>query len=153
MMLGTLMPWTTFRGLSPLDREIDDLFGRFFVDREEDRPAWPRTTAWYPQVESYVEGDKIVVKADLPGVDPKEVDVSVLGNQLTIRGERKAEREKKEGQYFHREVRYGSFERSVALPEGMNAEQIDARYHDGVLEISMPVPKRLTSQRISVETR
>ena len=91
------------------------------------------------------------MRADLPGIDPKDVEVTVEGNRLTLRGERKAEHEGKEGGYLQREVRYGSFARSFTIPEGVKAEDIQAKYHNGVLELSMPLPAELLPKKVNIE--
>jgi HSP20 family protein len=95
----------------------------------------------------------LIVKADLPGVDPKEVSISVVGNQLTIEGERKHEEKKEEKDYFYRELSYGKFSRSVALPEGVDPDKVKATFKNGVLEITMPAPKQLTAKKIQIEAQ
>ena len=89
----------------------------------------------YVRVEDFVEGDTYVLRAEMPGIDPdKDVTVSVDGDTLTIRGERREEEKDK----HHREFHYGSFTRSVTLPRGVKAEEITASYTDGVLEVRVP---------------
>jgi HSP20 family protein len=87
------------------------------------------------------------VKVDLPGVNPDEVEVTVDGDELAIRGERKTEREEK-GSY--REVRYGSFERRFTLPKGVAADKVEARYDKGVLTLTIPLPEAAKAHRIPV---
>ncbi len=154
-MMGELALWRPFREVSSLHREVDDLFSRFFGDFEREFSLLGREGGWSPAVESYLEGDKLVVRVDLPGVDPRDVEIAVVGSQLTVKGERKAAREGgKDGEgYFYREVRYGRFERSVPLPEGVNADQIHARYHNGVLEVEMPAPSGMAARRIPIEAK
>jgi HSP20 family protein len=106
-----------------------------------------------PAIESRVEGDNVVVKADLPGIDPKEVTISVVGNELRIEGERKKEEKKEEKDYFYQEVSYGKFARAIALPEGVDADKIKANYKNGVLEITMPAPKQLASKKVQIEVQ
>jgi HSP20 family protein len=102
-------------------------------------------------MESYVDGKTLHIKADLPGVNPQDVEIVVEGNRLILRGERKAQREADNGSYFHREVRYGRFARSFLLPEGVKAEDVHASYHNGVLEISVSLPESLTAKKIPVQ--
>jgi HSP20 family protein len=90
------------------------------------------------------------VKADLPGIDPKDVEVMVEGNQLTLRGQRKAEHEGSEDGYLHREVQYGSFIRSFTIPEGVQAEDIQAKYHNGVLELAVPLPAEMLPKKVNI---
>ena len=147
-----LVTWSPFRSLGSLRRDMDDLFNRFFNDWERDFSPWFQHAGGdYLPVESYVDGNTLVIKADLPGVDAKDIQVSVEGNQLTIKGERKARQEHKQGDYFHQEVRYGSFARTMVLPEGVNADEMKARYHNGVLEISMPAPASMVSKKVPIE--
>ena len=131
----------TFRGLEGLHRDMDALFDGVFGSRDVAPVA-----DWTPRVETFVKDDKLVVRADLPGVDPKEVDISLEGNVLTVRGERKAEKE--EANY--REVSYGRFERRVRVPNGTDAEKIAATYTNGVLEVTVPLPKPVT-RKVPVE--
>jgi HSP20 family protein len=151
-MMRGVTPWRPFESLSMLRRDMDDLFDRFFGDWEREFTPWFRSTGEYsPPIESYVEGNTFIIKADLPGLDPKDVEVSVEGNQLTIKGERKATQEHKDSDYFHREVRYGSFRRTLALPEGVKADEVKASYHDGVLEVSMPAPSTMATRKVPIE--
>jgi HSP20 family protein len=128
-------------------REIDDLFGRFF-----DEPAWwgRGEAGVVPAVESYVKDGKVFVRVDLPGIDPKEVELSFERDCLLIKGERKLEREEK-GEHGYREVRYGSFERTVGLPEGIDPGTVKATYKDGVLEVTMDAPKGPEVKKVPID--
>jgi HSP20 family protein len=132
---------------------MDALFNRVFDGREwagtSEAPLW---TGYSPLMESYVEGKTLHIKADLPGIDPKDVEIVVEGRQLTLKGERKAEQETQNGNYFQREVRYGRFARTFPLPEGVKAEDIQAAYRNGVLEISVPLQESLVAKQIPVQT-
>jgi HSP20 family protein len=139
--------WDPFRELTDWHRGIDDLFSRFMEGGPFEGSAFGRV----PALESYKKDGNLVVRLDLPGVEPKEVDISVTGNVLTIKGERKHKEEVKEGEYTRRETAYGSFERSLALPEGVEADKIKANYEKGVLEISMPIPKQLAEKKVPVQ--
>ena len=130
-----------FRGLEGFHRDIDALFDGVFGS-----PDAAPVTDWTPRVETFVKDDKLVIRADLPGVDPKEVDISLEGNILTVRGERKAEKEDAN----YREVSYGRFERRVRVPNGTDAEKIAAKYTNGVLEVTVPLPKPV-SRKVPVE--
>jgi HSP20 family protein len=152
-MLGReLTSWhTPFRALNEMQREMNEMFSRFFGEGEQRSNQWASPGVDYvPQIESWVRGNKLCVKADLPGIDPQDVDATVEGNQLTLRGERKAEHEGSEGGYVHREVRYGSFVRSFRIPEGVKAEDIQARYHNGVLELSIPLPASILPKKVNI---
>jgi len=153
MMLGReLTPWQTpLRAINEMQREMNQLFSRFFGEGEQVGNRWLSSGESYvPQIESAVRENTLYVKADLPGIDPKDVELTVEGNQLTLRGERKAEHERNEGGYVHREVQYGSFVRSFTIPEGVKAEDIQAKYHNGVLELSIPLPASVLPKKVHI---
>src|SRR5262249_39038958 len=102
------------------------------------------------QLESWGKNHTLHVKADLPEMDPQDVEITVEGNRLTLRGERKAEHEQQEGQYFHREVRYGRFERTFTFPAGTKAEEVQAHYRNGVLELTLPLPAALLPKKVPI---
>jgi HSP20 family protein len=120
---------------------MDALFDGVFGSREVAPVA-----DWTPRVDTCMKNDTIIVRADVPGVDPKDVDISMEGNVLIIRGERKASEEKAD----YREVFYGTFERRVRVPNGTDPEKISAKYTNGVLEVSVPLPKPVT-RKVPVE--
>ncbi len=141
--------WEPFRELEEWHDDIDHLFGRFLS-----RPPFEGTAfagKGKPAIESFTKNGDLVVRADLPGVDPKELDISVTGDVLTVKGERKHKEEKKEGEYTREEIAYGSFERSIRLPEGVEVDKVKASYDKGVLEITMPGPKALSSKKVPVQ--
>ena len=106
---------------------------------------------WSPQVEAFQRGDKFVVRADLPGMKKDDVKVEVENNTLTISGERTDEREENREGYYRSERSYGQFYRAIPLPEGVNAEQCDATFNDGVLEVSLKAtPQREKSRQIPI---
>ena len=147
--MRALAPWRPFGELSTLHRDIDDLFARFFGEEER---GWlrPFDMGTVPAIESFVRGDDLIVRADLPGTDPKNVELAVEGDRLTIKGERKKVDEQKRGNEFYREVSYGSFERTVALPAAVDPDKVKAEYHDGVLEITMKAPKDFKSKKVPI---
>ena len=98
-----------------------------------------------------MEGDKFTVRMDLPGIDPKQVDVKVTGGILTVKGSREQKSETKRHDFLRREVRYGSFERSLSLPEGMKAEDLKASYRDGILELTATMPKESVAKQVKIE--
>ena len=150
-MSEMLERWTPFRNRQ-LDRfrnEIDDLFDRFIA--KGDFSSHRETAADSPRLESFIEGDKLIVRIDLPGVDPIDVEVSTLGNILTVKGRREDKKEKKGRNFLRRETIYGTFERSLALPQGVKADAIQATYEKGVLELTMPAPKDLAAQKIPIQ--
>jgi HSP20 family protein len=124
-------------------------FSRFPFDREFFGQREP--VASRPAIESCVEDGKFIVRADLPGIDPKNVEIKVVGDVLTIRGSREEKRETKKADFFRREIRYGSFERSISLPEGIKAEDLKATYHEGVIELSAAMPKEAAPKEVKIQ--
>jgi HSP20 family protein len=155
--MKALTPWRPMRELETIRQRMDDLFERMservFGPGQRERSVWGETEALAPAIESHVEKDTLIVKADLPGIDPKEVSISVTGNQLTIEGERKREEKKEEKDYFYRELAYGKFSRTMTLPESVDADKVKANYKNGVLEITMPAPKQITGKKIQIEAQ
>ena len=101
---------------------------------EGDLDSWLR-------VEEYREGNTLVVKAEVPGIDPeKDVEITLTGNQLHIGARREEKSEHKSKHGYHSEFRYGTFSRSVTLPPGVNQDDVQAAYHDGVLDVRIPLP-------------
>ncbi len=148
--MALLDKWNPSRELARLRHEFDDLFERFGFERHGPFKDWP-STLLRPAIESYVDGDKFTVRVELPGVDPKDVDVKVASGVLTVKGSREEKHETKKRDFFEREFRYGSFERAITLPEGMKAEDLKANYHDGVLELTAPMPTEALPKEVKVQ--
>ncbi len=145
-----LTKWSPFGELSTIRHEIDDLFNRFFELGGGWMPSLLREKV-FPALESFYKEGKFVVRAELPGIDPKEVDISIVGNQLTIRGERKGVKDIKEEDYILMERAYGSFMRSITLPEGVDATKVHARYHEGILDLTMPCAEAIIPKKVTIE--
>jgi HSP20 family protein len=132
---------------------IDRLFVRFFNGWKTFFPDDPRPGRWSPVVESRVEGESLIFRVALPGVDPKDVGVLVLGNRLILKGVRGGAPTRGDGTSAPGAPGDGWFEHTSPLPDGVSADSVTARYHDGVLEVTMPAPKRVTAKRIPIEVR
>jgi len=143
--MGAIMPWKPFRELERMMRRFDTPF-RLFEDIEDGFEE-----RFVPAIDSFVKDGNLVVKADVPGLDPKDIEVSVLGNVLTIKGERKSESEVKKADYLKREVSYGSFERRMTLPEGTQTDQVKAAFKQGVLEVTLPLGKEAVARKVPIE--
>jgi len=148
--MTTMMHWSPFTPKFHLHHHhVEDLFPRLF-DGAADEAAQP-AAAWLPAAEGRFEDGTYVIQFALPGVDPKEVEVSVMDNFLTVKGERKANHDPTGKDYFVREVAYGAFQRSVTLPEGVDAAHVEAKYVNGMLEVRVPAPRAATPRMIEVK--
>jgi HSP20 family protein len=132
--MSTITRWEPFRNLSTLQNQVNRLFEISFPARTDNSAL----TTWAPAVDIYETENELVIKADLPEISEKELDVRVENNMLTIRGERKFEEKVKEDNYLRIERTYGSFSRSFSLPNTVNTEAIKAEYKNGVLTVEMP---------------
>jgi HSP20 family protein len=121
-----------------LGREIDFLFDRFGLEQRFFDPA---ETVWTPDVEMFRRDNAIVIRADVPGMKKEDFTVEIADGQIVLRGERKQEKEEKKDGYYRAERTYGSFLRTLALPEGVKVEEAKAALHDGVLEVTVPTTK------------
>ena len=145
--MNSMLRWSPARQFH-FHHDVDDLSDRFVggaTDEITQRPSW------VPPAEGRMEDGAYVIQLALSGVDPKDVKVSVMDNVLAIKGERKADHDTAGKDYFVREVSYGAFERSFALPEGVNAALVEAKCARGVLELRVPVPQAATPRTIEVK--
>ncbi len=142
--------WEPFRELSTLHKEIDELFRRTFGGFRETEGEVTNLMA--PKVNTFVKDDVYHVEAELPGIDRNNLDVSIDGNILTLKGERKMRKETRRQDYLLQESSFGSFMRRLILPEGVNTDKVHAAYDDGVLTVTMPLEKKLmTGRKVMVE--
>ena len=118
-----------------INRLLDELMGGTAGPARRSGRQQGAVTEWAPAVDALTKDGDLVIRAELPGVKHEDVDISLHDNVLTISGERRVEEEEERGGYHIRERRYGSFRRSLALPEGIDESKISARYEDGVLEV------------------
>jgi HSP20 family protein len=144
--MTTIAQLQPFRGLSILQDQFNRLLNEQFRNHSEES-AW---TTWAPAVDIYETPNELVVKADLPDVNEKEIDVRVENNLLTIRGERKFEKSVSEENFLRVERTYGSFSRSFSLPNTVNAEQIGAEYKNGVLTVTLPKREESKPRQVKV---
>ena len=141
-----IIRWDPFRELS----NMDDQFNRLWRGLAEGRG---RQESWLPAVDVFDQPDAVVLKAELAGMNPDDIDISVEDNVLTIKGERKFEEKVDEERYYRIERRFGSFQRSLALPQGVKPEDISASYDDGILEVRVPKAEQEQPKRIQVQAR
>jgi HSP20 family protein len=132
--MNSITHWGPFQNLSTLQEQVNRLFESKFQGRGDDSAL----TTWAPAVDIYETENELVMRADLPGINEKDLDVRVENNMLTVRGERKFEQQVKEDNYLRIERTYGSFSRSFGLPNSVNTEAIKADYKNGVLTVELP---------------
>ena len=142
-------PLSSFANPFQLQREIDELVGRFFGQGPA-APSDGETPTWWPAAESWTSEGTLHVRVALPGVHPKDVEVSVADNGLTIKGQRTRPGAIQDGRHFRREFVYGAFARSLVLPDGVDAGRVTARYTNGMLEITMPAPLSVAPKKVEV---
>jgi HSP20 family protein len=150
---------TPFRDPFALMRQMTSEFDRFFESSPWGSFRWPwlrtRSTdeprTWMPQIDVVERDNRLITRIDLPGMKKEDVKVEVTDGYLTISGERKSEAEEKKDQFYRCERQYGSFYRSVPLPEGVKVEDVKATFADGVLEVSVPLPAKPESKARRVE--
>src|SRR5712664_1940501 len=144
--MRTLIRFEPFRGASTLQDQLNRVFNEMFERTGEEGSL----TAWAPAVDIYETEHELVVKADLPDIDPKDLDIRVENNILTIRGERKFESKVSQDKYLRVERTYGSFSRSFSLANTVNSEAIKADYQNGVLTLTVPKREEAKPKQIKV---
>jgi HSP20 family protein len=142
--------WRPFREVSRLRREMDRLWEDYFGPGR--RALQPLAEAWMPAIDVSESGDKVTVKVEVPGMDAKDIEISMVGDTLTIKGEKKVEKEEKDENYHMVERSYGSFVRALRMPAPVNAEKIEANYKNGVLTITCPKKEEVKPKAIEIKT-
>jgi HSP20 family protein len=144
--MATIARFEPFRGISTLQDQFNRLFNESFRNHAEESAV----ASWAPAMDIYETPNELVVNADLPDVNEKDIDVRVENNLLTIRGERKFEKSVAEENFLRVERTYGSFSRSFSLPNTLNAEAIVAEYKDGVLTVTLPKREETKPRQVKV---
>ena len=145
-MRMTFNRWEPYRGAATLQEQVNRLLGNVLERSAEES----NLTSWAPAADIYETEHELVVKADLPEIDPKDLDIRVENNILTIRGERKFEKKVNEENYLRVERAYGAFSRSFPLANTVNAEAIQADYQNGVLTLTIPKREEAKPKQIKV---
>jgi HSP20 family protein len=144
-----IVRWEPFRDLLSLQERMNRLFDESYRGRQGDED-WALGGSWAPPVDIYEHEGNIVLKAEIPGIDPKDVDVRVENNTLTLKGERKIDHEIKKENYHRVERTYGAFTRSFTLPNVVDTINIKAEYKDGVLRVTLPKREEAKPKSISI---
>jgi len=139
-----LVRWDPFRDLTALQSEVNRLFSRASGGDVGERQSWT------PAIDVVETEDAIVLKAELAGMDPKDINIEVQDNVLTVSGDRRFEEEVKEDKFYRIERRYGSFSRSLALPPTADESKVEARYENGLLQITVPKAEVARPKKITV---
>ena len=140
-MPGTLTRWDPFADLADIRARFDRLFGEIADGRER---------AWMPAVDMVRDDGHLILRADAPGFKPEEITLEVEGGVLTVAGKHEESTDHKDEHFVRRERRYGSFSRTLPLPEGVEAKKIKAATHDGVLEVTIPLPKEAAKEKVTI---
>lgn len=143
-MATQMTVWRPFAEFGELRQRFDQMFREMGAGGEGN---------WTPSVDVLRKNGNVVLRADLPGIKPDEVKVTVEDDVLTVSGEHSEESAEEEGSYMRRERRYGSFSRSMTLPAGVKAEDIESTTKDGVLEVTIPLPRAEEKKPVEIETK
>ncbi|MGC8658738.1 MAG: Hsp20/alpha crystallin family protein [Desulfomonilaceae bacterium] len=158
--MRSLIPWKwgtsesapSETAVTEFKKEVDDLFSRFFGS-EGWLPSGYFAKGFMPALDVSETDENVLVKAELPGVDPKEIEVNISGQTLTIKGEKKEDREEKTESLHRIERSYGSFYRAINLPCEVNEEKIEATFKDGVLNLKMPKTEPSKKRTIKIDVK
>ncbi len=145
-----LVRWEPARELQTIQQEMNRLFGALFDSPTGGVNAGGAQQRWVPAMDLVEQDDRFVLRADLPGVSEEDVKIELEENVLTISGERKSEHEQRGEGFYRVERASGSFSRSLVLPDGVDAEGIEARFEQGVLEVSVPKPEQRKPHRVAI---
>ena len=144
-----IIRWDPFREMSTLRERMNKLFEDTFTGRGEDKELV--SSAWAPAVDIYENENEIVLTAEIPGINEKDVEIKIEDNTLTLKGERKFEKETKEENYHRIERSYGSFYRAFTLPHSVDPDKIEAVHENGVLKITMPKRQELKPKTVLIK--
>ena len=133
---------------NPMSVDPFEEFDRFF-----DWPTAHRQTGFVPAVDVWQDNENVYVESPLPGIDPKDVSISVENDVLTIQGTTEKKSEVEDKNYYRKEVRSGSFHRAVALPASINNAQVEAEFEDGILKITLPKEERIKPKKIDIKVK
>jgi len=148
--MSNLTRWEPVREMMTLREAMDRLFDDAFTRPLSGRDGWSMST---PAIDMYQTDNEVVVKASIPGIKAEEVQINITGDVLTLKGEAKHEDERNERAWHIREQRFGSFERSVALPTAVKTDQADAVFENGILTITLPKADEVKPRTINIKAK
>ena len=143
-----IIRWDPFRDMVTLREKMNRLFEDVFTGRGEDKELAAST--WAPAVDIYETENELIMTAEVPGIEEKDIEIKIEDNTLSLRGERKFEKETKEENYHRIERSYGSFYRAFTLPNSIDPDRIQAEHENGVLKISMPKRQELKPRKVKI---
>jgi len=145
-----IVRWEPFREMTSLRDAMDRLFEDSFVRAPR---LWSRVGEWELPIDMHQTTNDVIVKASLPGFKPEEVDISITGDTLTIKGAHNEEQEVKEENYFYKERHYGTFSRSILIPVPVKSDKAEALFEDGVLTLTLPKVEEVKPKQIKVKAK
>lgn len=148
-----IVRWDPFRDLMTLQDRMNRLFDQTMSRTRADEEEGMTVSTWSPAVDIFETADSIVMKAELPGVSQANIDIQVRDNTLTLKGERKFEREVKDENYLRIERSYGAFQRAFSLPTVIQQDKIRAVFKDGVLEVTLPKAEEAKPKQVKVDVK
>lgn len=145
-----IVPWKSFGEISRLRREMDDLFNRIFGETSLSKIGVGK---WQPLVDISETDTHLIIKAELPGIDAKDVDVSITGDQLTIKGEKQQGKEEKEENRYRSERYYGTYQRVIDLPARVEEDKTEATFNKGILTITLPKVEKVKRKQVKIKVK
>lgn len=148
-----IVRWDPFRDMMTIQDRMNRLFDQTLSRTKADEEEGLAASTWAPAVDIYETPDSLVLKAELPGVSRENIDIQVRDNTLTLKGERRFEREVKDENYLRIERSYGSFQRAFSLPTVIQQDKIKAVFTDGVLEVTLPKAEEVKPKQVKIEVK
>jgi HSP20 family protein len=145
-----IIPWKPFSEVSSLRKEMDNLWNNFLGDTTSLRSF---SKDWLPSVDVSETDDQLRIMAELPGLDAKDINVSISGDMLTVKGEKKKEEEREDEHFYSSERYYGSFQRSFRLPSNIKTDEVDATFNKGVLQLTLRKTEESKKKDIEIKVK
>ena len=145
-----IVPWKSFGEISRFRREMDDLFNRIFGETSLSKIGLSK---WQPVVDISETDTHLIIKAELPGIETKDVDIIITGDRLTIKGEKQQEKEEKEENRYRSERYYGAYQRVIDLPVSIEEDKTEATFSKGILTITLPKVEKVKRKQIKIKVK